>query len=93
MAELVNADYLVILTAVDNVYIDYQKPSQRKLENISIKETKQYMLGDYFAKGSMYPKVNACVKYLTAKPGKTAIISSLVKAKEAFQEKTGTIIK
>ena len=93
VAELVNADYLVILTAVDNVYIDYQKPSQRKLEKVSIKEMKQYMLGDYFAKGSMYPKVNACIKYLTAKPGKTAIISSLVKAKEAFQEKAGTIIK
>lgn len=93
VAELVNADYLVILTAVDNVYIDYQKPSQRKLEKVSIKEMKQYMLGDYFAKGSMYPKVNACIKYLTAKPGKTAIVSSLVKAKEAFQEKAGTIIK
>ena len=51
------------------------------------------MKGDYFAKGSMYPKVNACVKFLSEKPGKTAIISSLVAAKDAFLEKAGTIIK
>ena len=41
----------------------------------------------------MYPKVNACVKFLSEKPGKTAIISSLVAAKDAFLEKAGTIIK
>ncbi len=93
VAELVDADYLVILTAVDYAYIDFQKPTQRKLEKVSIEEIKEYMMGGNFAKGSMYPKVNACVKYLTAKPGKIAIIASLSNAKEAFQEKTGTIIK
>ena len=93
VAELVGADYLVILTAVDYAYIDFQKPTQRKLEKVSIEEIKEYMVGGNFAKGSMYPKVNACIKYLTAKPGKTAIIASLSNAKEAFQEKTGTIIK
>ena len=93
VAELVNADYLVILTAVDNVYIDFKKPTERKLEKVSVDEMKEYMKGDYFAKGSMYPKVNACVKFLTQKPGKTAIISSLTAAKEAFLEKAGTIIK
>ena len=93
VAALVNADYLVILTAVDNVYIDFKKPTERKLEKVSVDEMKEYMKGDYFAKGSMYPKVNACVKFLNEKPGKTAIISSLVAAKEAFLEKAGTIIK
>ena len=93
VAALVNADYLVILTAVDNVYIDFKKPTERKLEKVSVDEMKEYMKGDYFAKGSMYPKVNACVKFLSEKPGKTAIISSLVAAKEAFLEKAGTIIK
>lgn len=93
VAELVDADYLVILTAVDNVYIDFKKPTERKLENVSVEEMKEYMKGDYFAKGSMYPKVNACIKFLSEKPGKTAIISSLLMAKEAFQEKAGTIIK
>ena len=93
VAELVNADYLVILTAVDNVYIDFKKPTERKLERVSISEMKEYMKGNYFAKGSMYPKVNACIKFLTERPGKTAIISSLAAAKEAFLEKAGTIIK
>ena len=93
VAELVNADYLVILTAVDNVYIDFKKPTERKLERVTVDEMKEYMKGDYFAKGSMYPKVNACIKFLTECPGKTAIISSLVAAKEAFKEKAGTIIK
>lgn len=93
VAELVDADYLVILTAVDNVYIDFKKPTERKLEKVSVDEMKEYMKGDYFAKGSMYPKVNACIKFLSEKPGKTAIISSLLMAKEAFQEKAGTIIK
>ena len=93
VAELVKADYLVILTAVDNVYINFNKPDQKKLERVSKAEMEEYLNTDYFAKGSMYPKVNASVKFLNNAPGKTAIISSLVKAPEAFEEKSGTIIK
>ena len=93
VAALVDADYLVILTAVDNVYINYKKPDEKKIEKATVQEMEEYMKDDYFAKGSMYPKVNACVKFLKEKPGKTAIISSLVKAEEAFKEKAGTIIR
>lgn len=93
VAALVNADYLVILTAVDNAYINYKKPDEKKLEKVSINEIIKYSEEGYFAKGSMYPKVQACLKFLAEKKGKTAIISSLEKAKEAFVEKTGTIIK
>ncbi|MBQ0009174.1 MAG: carbamate kinase [Firmicutes bacterium] len=93
VAELVDADYLVILTAVDNVYINFNKPDQKKLEKVSKAEMEEYLKTDYFAKGSMYPKVNACVKFLTKAPGKTAIISSLAKAPEAFELRSGTIIK
>ena len=93
VAALVNADYLVILTAVDNVCINFNKPDEIRLGKVSLDEMKEYMKGDYFAKGSMYPKVNACVKFLTEKPSKTAIISSLERAAEAFEEKAGTIIK
>ena len=53
----------------------------------------EYLNTDHFAKGSMYPKVNACIKFLNKAPGKTAIISSLAKAPDAFEEKSGTIIK
>lgn len=93
VAALVNADYLVILTAVDNVCINFNKPDEIRLKDVSVNEMKEYMKGDYFAKGSMYPKVNACLKFLEEKPGKVAIISSIVSAKEAFKEKAGTIIK
>lgn len=93
VAALVNADYLVILTAVDNVCINFNKPDEIRLGKVTVNELKEYMKGDYFAKGSMYPKVNACVKFLDEKPGKTAIISSLERAAEAFEEKAGTIIK
>ena len=93
VAELVGADYLVILTAVDNVYINFNKPDQKKLEKVSKAEMEEYLKTDYFAKGSMYPKVNACIKFLNNAPEKTAIISSLAKANEAFEGKSGTIIK
>ena len=93
VAELVHADYLVILTAVDNVYINYRKENEIKLTKVSKDEMKEYMKGDYFAKGSMFPKVNACVKFLDKAPGKVAIIASLENAAEAFLEKSGTIIR
>ena len=93
VAELVDADYLVILTAIDNVCINYKQPDEIKLGKVSLNEIKEYLKGDYFAKGSMYPKVNACVKFLTKAPGKTAIIAALENAALAFEEKSGTIIK
>ncbi len=93
VAELVNADYLVILTAIDNVCINYKQPNEKKLTNVSLNEIKEYLKGDYFAKGSMYPKVNACVKFLTNCPNKTAIIAALENAEKAFEEKSGTIIR
>ena len=93
VAALVNADYLVILTAVDNVYTNFKKPGEKRLEKVTIEEIKKYSEEGYFAKGSMFPKVQACVRFLEENKGKTAIISSLERAKEAFLEKTGTIIK
>ena len=93
VAELVGADYLVILTAIDNVCINYKQPDEIKLKDVSLDQIKEYLKGDYFAKGSMYPKVNACVKFLTKCPGKKAIIAALENAEKAFEEKSGTIIK
>ncbi len=93
IATLLDADYLVILTAVDNVYINFRKENEKKLEHISFKKIEQYMQSDHFAKGSMYPKVNACLKFLKDCKDKTAIISSIEKAEKAFKEEAGTIIK
>ena len=93
LAELINADYLVILTAVDNVLINYRKENEKKLTQVNKEELEKYLLEGHFAKGSMYPKVQAAINFITANPGKTAIIASLDNAVEAFKEKAGTIIK
>ncbi|MFW6320184.1 MAG: carbamate kinase, partial [Bacillota bacterium] len=92
VAEIIEADYLVILTAVEHVYVNFGKPNQKPLENVSIKEIEPYLESDEFAKGSMYPKVQACLKFLKQGNNKKAIISSLDKAVDAFELKTGTII-
>ena len=93
LAELINADYLVILTAVDNVYINFRKENEKKLENVSIKEMEQYLEDNHFAKGSMFPKVQASINFVKTGLNKVAVIASLNNAKEAFKLKAGTIIK
>ena len=93
LADLIDADYLVILTAVDNASINFNKENERKLENVSVKEMEQYLNEGHFAKGSMYPKVQACLSFVKSGVNKTAIIASLANAKSAFKEKAGTIIK
>ena len=93
VAELTHADYLVILTAVDNVCINFNKDNEGKLGQISRQELKEYVGQGHFAKGSMLPKVQACLQFLETNPQATAIISSLEKASLAVQEKAGTIIR
>ena len=93
LADLIDADYLVILTAVDNVSIDFRKENEKKLEEVSTTELEKYLEEGHFAKGSMYPKVQACLNFAKSGKGKTAIIASLDNAKDAFKEKAGTIIK
>jgi len=91
LAELIDADMLVILTAVDNVYINFGKENQEKLETISIDRLEQLKSEGHFAPGSMLPKINATLKF--AKQGKISVIASLNNAKEAFKLKACTIIK
>ena len=92
LAELINADYLVILTAVDNVCINFNKENEKKLTNTSREELQKYLEEGHFAKGSMYPKVQAVLNFLKDQ-NKTAVIASLDNAKEAFKLKAGTIVK
>ena len=93
LADLIDADYLVILTAVDYVSINFRKENEKKLEKVSSTELEKYLEEGHFAKGSMYPKVQACLNFVKSGKGKTAIIASLENAKKAFKEKAGTIIK
>ncbi|MBO7698733.1 MAG: carbamate kinase, partial [Erysipelotrichaceae bacterium] len=86
------ADMLVILTAVDKVSINFNKPEQKELDEMSLEEARKYIEEGHFAKGSMLPKVESCIEYVQATGNGKALITSLEKAKEALQGKTGTII-
>ena len=87
-----HADMLVILTAVEKVSINFNKPNQIDLDVMSLEEAERYIKDGHFAKGSMLPKVESCIDYLEQMKTGKALITSLEKAKEALQGKTGTII-
>ena len=87
-----NADYLIILTAVENAMINYNKPGEKKLGDITVEEAKKYIAEGQFAPGSMLPKVEAAVKFAESKPGRVALITLLEKAREGIRGETGTRI-
>lgn len=86
-----DADMLIILTAVEKVSINYNKPNQQDLDSLSIEDAKKYIEEGQFAKGSMLPKVQACVSFAESKPGRKALITLLEKAKDGIEGKTGTV--
>jgi carbamate kinase len=88
LAELICADMLVILTAVDRVAINWGKPNQKSLEEMSVAEAEQYCREGHFAPGSMLPKVEAAMSF--ARVGGTAIIASLENAAAALRGESGT---
>jgi carbamate kinase len=92
IAELLDADELVILTAVEQVAINFNKPDQKNLSHITVAEAEKYAEEGHFAPGSMLPKVKAAIMFANSKPGRKAIITSLEKAREALAGKTGTVI-
>ncbi len=92
LAEQVEADYLMILTEVDKVAINFNKPNQQNLDKLTVKEAEEYIEQGQFAPGSMLPKVEAAVKFVKAYPNKKAIITSLDKAVEALKGNDGTTI-
>ncbi len=87
-----NADMLVILTAVQKVSINFNKPDQVDLDEMSLADCYRYMEEGHFAKGSMLPKVESCIEYIEHTKNGQALITSLEKAREALQGKTGTVI-
>lgn len=93
VAELINADKLVILTAVDGVCINYNTKDEKMLRSISVNEAKKYIEEKQFAAGSMLPKVLAALQFVENGKNKKALITSLSRAKEALQGLTGTIIE
>lgn len=93
LAEQVNADLLIILTAVEKVCINYGKENQEELSNVSIEKMKDYAKEGQFAPGSMLPKVEAAIQFAESKPGRKTLITLLEKAKAGIVGKTGTIVQ
>ena len=92
LAELLDADLLVILTAVEKVAINFGKPDQRGLDALTPAEAREYIAQGQFAPGSMLPKVEAAVQFAESKPGRAALITLLEKAKDGIEGRTGTRI-
>ena len=92
LAELLEADYLIILTGVEKVAVNFGKPDQKWLDKISVSEAEQYIKEGHFAPGSMLPKVEAAIKFIKSNPDKKALITSLEKAKDGINGLTGTVI-
>ena len=91
LAKELNADYLIILTAVEKVALNYGTPEEKWLSDVSVEEAKKYISEGHFAPGSMLPKVQAAVDFAESKPDRTALITLLAKSRDAIQGKTGTM--
>ena len=92
LAEMIDADMLIILTAVEKVAINFGKPNEQWLDRLSLNDAQRFIDEGHFAKGSMLPKVEAAAAFARSRPGREALITVLSKAKEGIDGKTGTII-
>ena len=93
LAEMIEADTLIILTAVEKVAVNFGKPDQQWLDSLSVQDAQRYIEEGQFAPGSMLPKIQAAMHFAKAKAGNTALITLLEKAEDGIAGKTGTTIK
>lgn len=93
LAEKLDADYLIILTAVDQVAINFGKENEQWLSKLDIKTTDQYIEEGHFAPGSMLPKIEAAKSFALSKKGRRSLITSLEKASEGIKGETGTVVE
>lgn len=93
LAQQLDADMLIILTAVEKVAVNFGKPDQKWLDSLTPEEARRYMDEGQFTPGSMLPKVQAAVAFAESKPGRSALITLLEKAKDGIEGKTGTVIR
>ena len=93
LAQQLDADLLIILTAVEKVAVNFGKPDQKWLDSLTPEEAGRYIDQGQFAPGSMLPKVQAAVAFAESKPGRSALITLLEKANDGIEGKTGTIIR
>lgn len=92
LATQLGADFLVILTAVEKVAINFGKENQEWLSDLTVEQAKEYIAQDQFAKGSMLPKVEAAIRFAESGEGRSALITLLDKAAAGIAGETGTVI-
>ena len=93
LAELVDADLFIILTGVDYVFINYNTPEQEKLHRVTTSQLENYIQQGHFMPGSMLPKVQAAIDFVTHKPSSKAVITSLDNLEALIANGSGTIIE
>lgn len=93
LAAHLKSDQLIILTAVDHVYINYGKENQEGLGEVTVDEIKQHIADNQFAKGSMLPKVEVAIQFLEKNEQGSVLITSLEGLADALEGKIGTLIK
>ena len=92
LAQMVGADCLIILTAVEKIAINFGKPNQEWLADMNVDKAKEYIAAGHFAPGSMLPKVQAALEFAESGKGRSALITLLEKARDGIAGKTGTVI-
>lgn len=92
LAELLEVDVFIILTAVDNIYVNFGTPEQTALTNVTVAQLEKYMQEDQFAKGSMLPKVQAVIEFMKATEGTQAVVTSLENISDYLRNGSGTIV-
>jgi len=92
LAEELNADMLVILTAVEKVAVNFRKPDEKLLDTMTVEDAERYISEGHFAPGSMLPKIEAALSFVKSGSNRKALITMLEKAREGLAGKTGTII-
>jgi carbamate kinase len=93
LADLVEAQFLFILTPVDRVALHFGKPDQMDIEEMSVSEARRYIKEGHFSAGSMLPKIEAAIHFVEGGINRKAVITSLSKAHLAMSGKVGTVIK
>ncbi|MGI6110288.1 MAG: carbamate kinase [Eubacteriaceae bacterium] len=93
LAQEINADWLIILTAVEKVAINFGKEDQENLASLTPEQAQVYIKEGQFAPGSMLPKVEAAVEFAESGEGRQSLITLLEKARDGINGKTGTVIR
>lgn len=93
LAQDLDADIFMMLTAVEKCYINFNKPDQKALDSLTTAEAKEYIAQGQFAAGSMLPKVEAAIRFVEARPGRKVVITTPEKAGAALRGEAGTVIQ